>query len=483
LRSVLAFIPRLWSNWISLLGAVLTTVSALAIILLAAVGISRAGLESYTVAFLVMFLPALFVVGLLLIPVGLWWERKRNPGQTEDPVAQAFVRALQDKQARGRIVFVAAATFLNVLILAVAGEKAVSHMNSPGFCGTACHTVMQPEWEAYNRSPHSRVKCVDCHIGPGASWAVKSKVDGLRQVWGVMTDHFRRPIPTPVEELRPSRDTCEQCHWPAKFHGTRVALFPHYLPDEANTPSFNAVLLKVGGQNPRTGRHEGIHWHVSPEVEIRYEVLDRERRKIGKIAVLEHGKVVEEYKRSDGDGTSLGTRVMDCVDCHNRPTHIYDGSPQDAVDHALYAGVLDTSVPHLAKVAAEALANPGIRKDHAQEDIRKALEDGFKRAGAPVPAAPVLDGSAQALAGLYSRNNYPAMSVTWNTYRSHLGHQDTQDQFGCFRCHGGLHEGTFKGDRAPRLSQDCDLCHTVLANEENPEKFDDTLKTLLSSRP
>ena len=484
MRSFLAFLPRIWVNWVSLLGGVVTTVAALGIILVAAVEVSSAGIESYAVTFLLMFLPALFIFGLLLIPVGLWWERRKGTDHPEDPLIRAFVSAVQDKQGRGRILFVAVATLMNVLILVVAGQKAVAHMNSPSFCGTACHTVMQPEWEAYNRSPHSRVKCVDCHIGPGASWAVKSKVDGLRQVWGVLTDDFRRPVPTPVEELRPSRDTCEQCHWPAKFHGTRVALFPHYEADEANTPSFNAVLLKVGGQNPKSGRHEGIHWHVSPDVEIRYEVLDPQRRKIGNIAVVEKGQVVEEYKRSDGAGTSLGTRVMDCVDCHNRPTHIYDGSPKDAVDQALYSGELDLAVPSMAKVAVEALSRTDIRKDSAEADLLKALTEGFTRANPQaVPAADLLTRSAKVLAGLYQRNNYPAMGVTWNTYRKHLGHQDPKEEFGCFRCHDGVHEATRKGAREPRLNQDCDLCHAVLANEENPAKFDETLKTLLSARP
>jgi hypothetical protein len=122
---------------------------------------------------------------------------------------------------------------------------------------------MEPEYVMYMRSPHARVACVDCHIGPGASWFVRSKISGLRQVYAVLAKTYSRPIPTPVEHLRPSRETCEQCHWPEKFHGDKLKIFTHYDNDRNNTKRFTALLLKIGGPDAFGARASGIHWHVS----------------------------------------------------------------------------------------------------------------------------------------------------------------------------------------------------------------------------
>ncbi len=97
---------------------------------------------------------------------------------------------------------------------------------------------------------HARVACVDCHIGPGASWFVQSKLSGLRQVLAVMSDDFSRPIPTPVENLRPARDTCEQCHWPEKFAGDRLVARQHFGYDREVTPYTNVLALVRSQTSP-----------------------------------------------------------------------------------------------------------------------------------------------------------------------------------------------------------------------------------------
>ena len=345
----------MWTNWITLLGSALATVSGVAILVLFAIELSGGDRANvYTNSFLLLLLPFGFALGLLLIPIGLVIDRrgKRKAGLepgSHDAIQAAFATALRDRKARRRVLFVLAVTCVNIFLFAFAGHKSVAYMDSPKFCGTTCHTVMQPEWEAYNRSPHSRVACVQCHIGPGASWAVKSKINGLSQVWKVATKTYHSPVPTPVEHLRPSRDTCEQCHWPAKFGGSKLKLFPHYKADDKNTPQFNAILLHIGGENPRTKKYEGIHWHVNADNQVRYEYLDRERTRIGKITVLSKGEVVSTYELPGKHDKAVGERVMDCVDCHNRPTHITDITPKDAVDRALYSGGLDPKVPFLAK--------------------------------------------------------------------------------------------------------------------------------------
>ncbi len=479
-----AFLPRLWTNWITLTGSVITTVAGCTIVLAVAAETVSPSSNPYTSAVAFLAMPMAFVGGLLLIPIGFWWDRlrRRKKGQPveEDAVQAAFRAALKDKKAKRRILFVGSFTFLNLLIIGAAGHSALGYMDSVEFCGTLCHSVMEPEYNAYLRSPHSRVKCVECHIGPGASWAVKSKISGLRQVWAVMTDDFSRPIPAPVKALRPARDTCEQCHWPAKFHGNRVAFHTHFADDEENSPEVSAVLLKVGGEDPSSGDYHGIHWHVSPDVQVRFEVLDDKREKIGKVWWTLAGEQKAVYQPEKPGGEVKEERLMDCVDCHNRPTHIYDASPGAAVDRAMAAGSLDRGVPFLHAVAVKALESEGLTREEAEPKLRAAME---KIYAADHPDAGVagakLDAAAAVLADLYRQNVYPRLEITWDTYPSHLGHRGEEvDTRGCFRCHDDKHE-TADGDS---LSQDCDLCHEILQEEESPDELPDSLRSLLALR-
>jgi nitrate/TMAO reductase-like tetraheme cytochrome c subunit len=165
-------------------------------------------------------------------------------------------------RTRTLLLLFMALTLVNVVILAVSTYKAVEVMDSTKFCGQACHSVMAPEFTTYQRSPHSRVACVECHIGPGAGWFVKSKLSGSWQLISVSLDLYPRPIPTPVHNLRPARDTCEQCHWPNKFVGDRLKVITRFRDDEANTPEKTVLLLRVGGMQGRESK--GIHWHVDP---------------------------------------------------------------------------------------------------------------------------------------------------------------------------------------------------------------------------
>ncbi len=147
-------------------------------------------------------------------------------------------------------------------VVAFTGIKAYQATESVAFCGETCHTVMEPQAVTYENSPHARVACAECHIGPGASFWVKSKVDGLRQVWKTITNTYDRPVATPIRNLRPAQETCEECHWPEQFYGQKLVNRSYYRTDEANSPWTISLLVNVGGGNPRTGVPEGIHWHM-----------------------------------------------------------------------------------------------------------------------------------------------------------------------------------------------------------------------------
>ena len=485
MNALSSFLPRLWSNWITLLGGILTTCSALAIVLVFGAGFFSSGTNPYAGAILVIALPFLFLCGLALIPIGLSIDRRKRAksGVTAEltPVQQAFRTALGKGAARPLIVFFAIATAVNVLVFSIGGQAAVQHMDSAQFCGTSCHTAMEPEWTAYADSPHSHVACVDCHIGPGTRWEIKAKLNGLHQLWGVVSGNHHRPVPVPVTQLRPSGDTCEQCHSQAKFTGNKIVMLPHFKPDQSNTPNYNVLAVHVGGRDERTGKYRGIHWHAGHGTEVVYEQLDSARNKVGKIRVFEQGKLVSEYLPPERDRKlpAVELRNMDCIDCHDRPTHTFDASAAAAVDRAMSSGMLDAKTPWLAQASTAALE----KGSGTAADFHAALDETYRNSHSGVTVAPgVLDQASVTLAALYHRNVFPKMNVGWGTYRNRLGHKhegEKGEEIGCFRCHDGEHVKTGAGGAPETLSQSCELCHEQIVAGEDPATLEADLKQLL----
>ena len=446
-------------HWITRLGAILATVSALMMVVLATIQILGWVEGPYVglVAFLI--LPGFFVAGLALIPLGSWVARRRGIRYGDAmPVVD-----LNRPEIRRSILVVVGLTVLNVLLLSYVSYEGIHHMDSVAFCGTTCHTVMKPEFTAYQDSAHSRVACVSCHIGPGASWFVKSKLSGLGQVLAVATKDYPRPIPSPVRNLRPSRDTCEQCHWPQRFTGDRVRLIRKHADDEANTPLNTVLVLHVGGG--RSGR--GIHgWHLDANAETTYAVGDATRQTIPWVQVKRSDGTVETFRTSDksltdGQIAALPKRRMDCLDCHNRPTHTFE-MPDQAVDAALADGRLDHGLPYLRKISIEALRASSAQGGEAT--LEPALLR-FYQENYPAIAADRgrIQRAAAALRDLRGRNIFPEMAVDWGTYPVNVGHERSP---GCFRCHDGEHTSA----EGKTISQDCDTCHATLAVEEaSPE--------------
>jgi hypothetical protein len=356
-----------------------------------------------------------------------------------------------------------ALTVLNVAILTVIGYEAYHFTESPYFCGKLCHKVMAPEFTAYQRSPHSKIKCAECHIGPGASWFVKAKISGLRQVVAVFTDNYSRPIPAPVEHLRPARDTCEDCHWPQKFHGERVKQFYSFSNDDQENPELQEISLHIGGQNPVTDKFEGIHWHVSTDVKVEYQALNKTRTLIGKVKVTRPNGVTEEYDIDHGDAEVEGAvealewRTMDCIDCHNRPTHVND-KLEERVDFGLLSHRIDQGLPGIREDSFKVLEKEYASRDEAEELLIKTLIElqGERHGKSYVEEnGELLVKAGQYLLETYMNNIWPNMNITWGTYRQHLGHQETDEGYGCFRCHDDEH-ATKIGEVIP---QDCDQCH------------------------
>jgi hypothetical protein len=453
------FLASITRNGLSIAGTALAIASLVLIISL--FFMEQLGFEGgpYLGILTYLILPVIFVTGLILIPVGaILYRRKlrRVHGEGHTPLLPVF--DLNNRKTRNWLFILSGATMVNIVILAGATYKGVEVMESVEFCGTACHTVMEPEHTAYQRSAHSRVACAECHIGPGADWFVKSKLDGAWQLVAVAFDLYPRPIPTPLHDLRPARETCEQCHWPNKFVGDKLTVRRHYSDDEANTELTTALLLKVGGAEE--GLSQGIHWHVDQGVNIRYR-SDETREEIYEVEYTNangESKVFLDKRAPEDDGL---WRTMDCVDCHNRPSHKYF-TPDHEVDRALRDGKIDRSLPFVKREALRIIDAEFPSHEAARTEIAGQLANYYAE-NHPDVAADMADAIGEAgstLGDLYSVNVFPEMKVWWNTYPEHIGHQSSD---GCFRCHGRR----LRTEERETISNDCDLCHTVLAKEES----------------
>ena len=456
------FFASVTHNVMSLIGTAIALASVVLIFCLALMGFLGFEGGPYLGILTFLILPAFFVLGLILIPLGAVLYRRRlrkMHGEGEPPKLPVF--DLNVPKTRQWLFILLGVTLVNVVVLAGATYKGVEVMESNEFCGLACHSVMEPEHTAYLRSSHTRVSCAECHIGEGADWFVKSKLDGVWQVVSVTFDLYSTPIPTPLHNLRPSPETCEQCHWPTKHVGDKLAIRTHFAEDEVNTELTSALLLKVGGAEGELA--SGIHWHVDPGVKIRYR-SDETREEIWEVEYSNSDGETKLYKDRKAPEEGGEWRTMDCVDCHTRPSHKFF-PPDIEVDNAMRDGLIDRSLPFVKREAVRVLdvkyesheaAREGISTDLAAfytdnyPDVATEQADAVKTAG-------------EVLGDLYSYNVFPQMEIWWNTYPEHIGHTASE---GCFRCHG---RRLRTADRET-ISKDCDICHTVLAEEEeNPE--------------
>jgi nitrate/TMAO reductase-like tetraheme cytochrome c subunit len=459
-------------NTLSLIGVVLTTSSAITLIGFWMYDFLLPGPpHPYVGILLFLILPAVFLFGLVLIPIGIFARRRKLRAAGELPSIYPAID-IKTPMVRNGLLFVAAATFLNVMIFGFASYHGVSYMDTATFCGQTCHTVMAPEFSAYQDSPHSRVECVQCHIGPGAGWFVRSKLSGMRQVFAVTFKTYSRPIPSPVKYLRPARETCEQCHWPQRFTGDKFLVKTNYKEDEKNTALTTVLVLKVGG---RTWQGSvGIHGrHLDEGSRIRYISIDESRQVIPVVYYTDDkGKTIEfistDIKATKEQLEKGEKRVMDCIDCHNRPTHAFE-LPENAVDLRMSRGLISPDLPYIRKNAVELLKVTYPDQETAKSRIVEGITNYYRTNYSEIYNAKrtLVEQAADTIAAIYLRNVFPDMKVTWGVHPNNLGHNDFP---GCFRCHDGSHTSA-EGQTIPN---DCSTCHSVLAmQEEKPKVLSD----------
>lgn len=475
---MLSFVKGMQKSKVSLVGAFITTV--IFPVLLGAIILDQLGYvtNAYYGFFIYMILGPAFIFGLVLVFLGVFYFKGSREVQvfTMDYLKEQVSDPIRFLRVKKLIALGVVLTMVNIGVVSLLAYSGYHYMESVEFCGQFCHTVMNPEYTTYKRSPHSSVACVECHIGSGAQWFAKSKISGTRQLVAVALDTYPRPIQTPVHGLRPARETCEECHRPELFHGDKLIVREHTSDDETNTKTNTVLMMKVGSAGDRAVSSHGIHWHVAAENTITY-VSNEDRTIIPEVTLLrtDGTKIVFRSDVKIAGQTSEynepKVRTLDCLDCHNRPSHIYLSADQ-AINLKFEEGKISRELPFIKREAINAVTK-GYKSDvEAKNGIATALQTFYQQNYPEIVKAkqPQL---VQAIAGVqaaYAENVFPSMNIGWSNYTSMLQHGPEFDK-GCFRCHDGGH----KSDKGEVISSDCDNCHTILAEGEKDPAI---LKTL-----
>lgn len=462
-RSILVVLT---SHWISMLGVALVTLAGFSWLFVIPVNM-RGQVENPYIGILIFIaIPAIFLVGLVLIPIGIALGRRR---------VAASLASVSDRKAamRRAAIFFATMTMVNILIAGQGSFRAVQQMETVQFCGQTCH-VMKPEFTAHNLPPHEGVACAACHIAPGAGGWIKAKLAGTRQLVEVLFDSYPRPVESAIETNRlvSSTETCEQCHSRQKVIGPRLRIQPKYKDDEKNTRTDTILLMLIGG-----GNSGGIHGaHLGPGVNIRYVAQDKKRENIPWIEFRNANSGATRTYLAAGvkpeSVASIPTFEMQCVDCHNRAAHSFD-DPERALDRSLAAGQIPAGLPFVKKTGLGLIKANYETDEQAEKAIPEGLANFYRQKYPDVSnkLGPAIQAAGQALLTIYRHNVFPDLKVTWGTYPNQLGHTESQ---GCFRCHDGGH-ATSAGET---ITQDCDTCHKALAVEESAPPILSTLGIL-----
>lgn len=417
-----------------------------------------------------VFAPLIVTLGAVLFILSVWLQVRgaRRRGETVkfnlsiDPADPAYMKNLW--------LFLGLAAGLVILII-YSGTKAYEATDSVGFCGETCHTVMEPQSITYHNSPHARVPCVECHIGPGASFWVKSKFDGIRQLFATTFNTYERPVETPIRNLRPAQETCEECHWPQQFYGEKLRTNTYYRTDKDNSPWTINLLVKIGGGNPRTGRLEGIHWHMIGSNTVDYIANDWKRREIPWVRLINAAGDTVIYTRPgdevpDPDDPGVEIRRFDCMDCHNRPSHLFT-PPATALNLALSTRALSPELPYIRQVGLDLLNADYADRDAAHAAIASGLKAYYddEHPEAARAAHDKIDIAVATLIRVYDQNFFPEMKTDYRARENHLSHFVND---GCFRCH----DGVMQDSAGNTLSHDCTTCHLIVAQGAS-ENIDD----------
>ena len=445
-----------FNNWISAIGGVIAVGALFSFALLVWMDFAGDNKNPYLGIFTYIVAPMFLISGIAIAFFGAWAQRR---WAIQHALAPDKWRLDYDDPVKRRYLLLLGSGGLVFLLLSTFGSyQAYHYAESTVFCGQVCHNAMNPEFATYQRGGHARVECVECHVGSGASAFVKAKISGTRQLVGYIFDNYNRPIDTPVKNLRPARETCEKCHWPEKFVGNADVTFDHYLSDKKNTAYSVRLLMKVNAG--RAGSPlSGIHWHVSKDSTVEYYAADEDRQDIVWMRVTnKKDGTVNIFRNQEfkGEPPAALVRNMDCMDCHNRPAHVF-ATANDAVERAMALGNLSSTLPNIKRTAVQAML---------QKDITTGLAAPAKIAEfikAKYEGNPEVPATVAAVQQIYSETIYPERKADWRVYPNNIGHKDWP---GCFRCHDDKHK-TAAGETV--RASDCTSCHVILSQGKGTE--------------
>ncbi|MFZ1081572.1 MAG: NapC/NirT family cytochrome c [Candidatus Kryptoniota bacterium] len=459
--------PDLFYNPISMVGAIIAAVTFGSVVLLMLSDMVWGAFPPYFGIVTYILLPSVLILGLVIIPIGALIERKRwrRAKETGNPPLPRI--DLNDGKQRTAFMLFTTGTLLLMIFTAIGGYKAFDITESVSFCGKVCHTVMNPEYTTYLHSPHARVACVQCHVGPGASWYVKSKLSGAYQVYSVIFHKYPQPIPTPIRNLRPARETCEQCHWPQSFVGERRITKAYFLEDSANTRWTLDMLIKIGRSTSGEAQRSPVHWHVTHTVQ--YLPTDSASQSIPWVRVVDTDGKSEVFATDNNPFTpdsvkQSAVKTMDCMDCHNRPTHVIK-TPEDAVNDAMASGEISPDIPWIKQTAVNALLPKYSDTKNALDSIAASVESFYKDKYPTMASAQrsEIKEAVASLQSIYQVNFFPYMRVDWRAYTNNIGHEN---YLGCFRCHDGNH----KSAGGQIIPNKCETCHVIMSQGTKPQE-------------
>jgi len=450
-------------NVITYLGVSITiSILVLEVLLFAYILFFTKTTHVYTGVLTYLILPCFLILGLILIPLGALWKRKAMHKSGGEVIPPRLMIDLAIAHHRNALFIFIIGTTIFLFLSSIISYKAFHFTESVQFCGMTCHQVMKPEYTTYLQSPHAKVKCVDCHIGAGADWYVRAKISGVRQVFATLKNTYHRPIETPVHNLRPAKDTCQHCHWPEKFYSSFELIKKYYPSEEEDYPNwYLRMLIKIGGNNKD---RPGVHTHMYLNNEISY-VADESRQKMHWVKTVNKDGQARIFTSPDSPYKDVEPpaeliRKMDCIDCHNRPTHQYK-APNELVNEALDAGKMHADLPSIKYNAMAVLSKEYASQDEAELFIRSEIIKIYQKEFSEEydKYEQKVSESIEEIVRIYRNYFFPNMKARWDKFPNNVGHLISP---GCFRCHDGEHSTKEGGV----ITKDCKVCHTII--EQGP---------------
>ena len=159
---------------------------------------------------------------------------------------------------RHTVLFFAASTFVGLVALSFASQRAVEYSESPAILRADVPpgdgSALRGAQERASRSCELR----ECHVEPGAQGFFKAKLHGTNQLRLAVTKSVSTTTTVAAGCRTAACTSCEQCHFPDRFIGDVVKVVYEFADDEANSKTMltsSAPCWRAGGRGRSGDRH------------------------------------------------------------------------------------------------------------------------------------------------------------------------------------------------------------------------------------